>query len=246
LAAAQSNGTAQTQASQKTRVYRMEYLYYRQGSQGTRINEMLSSQLPLFVKNTQAFGVFTAVIGPHVPMTLVLSGYADLEEMEASDARIGRAPEFRAAVEKMESGGEPPCDRADRVVLRAAAFSPDIVPLNEKPKTPRIFELRVYHSPTQRQLQLLHERFAGPEIAIFHRSGIHPILYADTLYGPNLPNQTYLTPFANLAEREKAWDAFAADPEWVKAREESVQKGGQIVAQSEITLLRPAPFSPIQ
>ncbi|HEY2012206.1 MAG TPA: NIPSNAP family protein, partial [Bryobacteraceae bacterium] len=83
-------------------------------------------------------------------------------------------------------------------------------------------------------------------IAIFHRSGVHPILYADTLIGPNMPNLTYLTPFANLAEREKAWDAFGADPEWTKARAESVARGGQIVSQNGFRFLKPAPFSPIQ
>jgi hypothetical protein len=61
-----------------------------------------------------------------------------------------------------------------------------------------------------------------------------------------MPNLTYLIPFASLAEREKAWDAFAADPEWVKARADSVARGGQIIASSQITLWRPAPFSPIQ
>lgn len=92
----------------------------------------------------------------------------------------------------------------------------------------------------------MHERFAGPEIGIFHRSGIHPILYGDTLVGPDMPNLTYLIPFASLADREKAWDNFAADPEWVKARAESVARGGEIVAEISATLWRPAPFSPIQ
>jgi hypothetical protein len=61
-----------------------------------------------------------------------------------------------------------------------------------------------------------------------------------------MPNLTYLIPFAGMAEREKAWDAFAADPDWVKARDESVSRGGQIVAQNDITLWQPTPFSPIQ
>ena len=61
-----------------------------------------------------------------------------------------------------------------------------------------------------------------------------------------MPNLTYFMPFASLAEREKAWDAFGADPEWVKARAESVARGGQVVAQSSITLWRPTAFSPIQ
>jgi hypothetical protein len=61
-----------------------------------------------------------------------------------------------------------------------------------------------------------------------------------------MPNMTYLTPFAALAEREKAWDTFAADPEWIEVREASVAKAGQVVAESQIMVLRPAPFSPMQ
>jgi hypothetical protein len=53
-------------------------------------------------------------------------------------------------------------------------------------------------------------------------------------------------PFAGLAEREKAWDTLAADPEWMKVREASVAMAGQIVAEGHIMVLRPAPFSPMQ
>jgi hypothetical protein len=232
--------------ARKTRFYRLDYLHLRQGSQGTRITEFLASQLPLFVRNTQAFGVFTALVAPHLPTLVVLSGFTSLEEMEAADARLRNHSGHQAALEKMEQGAEPPYDHAERVLLRATDFSPEIVATAEKPKHPRVFELRVYHSPTERQLRGVHERFAGPEIQIFQRNGIHPVLYADTMVGPEMPNLTYLTPFASLAEREKAWDAFAADPDWAKARDESIAKGGQIVAQSNIKLLRPAPFSPLQ
>jgi len=230
----------------KTRFYRVDYLHLRQGSQATRITEFLGSQLPLFVRNTQAFGVFTALVAPQLPTMVVLSGFSSLEEMEAADTRLRDHSEHQAALEKMEHGAEPPYDHAERVLLRATDFSPEIVAPAEKPKKPRVFELRVYHSPTERQLRGLRERFAGPEIQIFHRNGIHPVLYADTVVGPQIPNLTYLTPFAGLAERERAWDAFAADPEWAKARDESIMKGGQIVAQSNIMLLRPTPFSPMQ
>ena len=232
--------------SRKTGIYRLDYLYFRQGEQSNRINQFLSSQLTLLTRDTRAYGVFSAVIAPHVPTTLILRGYGSFEEMQAANDRLGRDAGFRAAHEKMEAGPEPPFDRGDSVLLRPTDFASDIVPLKEKPKTPRVFEMRIYHSPTERQLRLLHERFAGPEIGIFHRSGIHPILYSDTLIGPNMPNLTYLIPFASLADREKAWDAFSADPEWVKVRAESVAKGGQINAESQYTFWRPLPFSPIQ
>lgn len=246
LAEAQQ-GTPHSEAPQrKTNFYTLDYYYLRQGSQGTRLNDFLSSQLPLFTKNTRVFGVFTSVIGGYLPLTIALAGYGTAEELIASRDRVRGNAEYQAAIEKMEQGAEPPYERIERVLLKATPFASDIVPLAQKPKTPRIFELRVYHSPTERQLRFLHDRFAGPEIKIFHRSGIHPVLYANTIAGPMMPNLTYLTPFADLDAREKAWDAFGADPEWVKVRAESVERGGQIVSNSTITLIRPTPFSPIQ
>ncbi len=56
----------------------------------------------------------------------------------------------------------------------------------------------------------------------------------------------YFMPFTNWSDREKAWDAFAADPEWVKVRAESIARGGQIVDRQNISLWRPTPYSPIQ
>jgi hypothetical protein len=232
--------------SRKTRLYRLQYFYQHQGDQGSRLSHFYSSQLPVLAKNIHRLGFFTSFVGPRNPTTLVLSGFSSFEEMETADERIRKDSGYQTALEKMEKGAEPPYDSAEYVLLRATDFSPEIEPLKEKPKTSRIFELRVYHSPTERQLRFLHERFGGPEIKIFHRSGVHPILYGDTIFGPNMPNQTYLTPFATLADREKAWDAFGADPEWTKVRNESVARGGQIVAQTSITLYRPLAFSPIQ
>ena len=234
-------------AGRKTRLYRIDYFYYRQGDQATRINQFLSSQVPLLTKHTRALGVFTAVFAPRLQTTMVLSGFAGVEEMASAVGAVEGDAGYRKAFEEFELGAkEPPFDNSQRLLLAATDFSPEIAPPAEKPKTPRYFELRVYHSPTLHQLHLLHERFSGPEIKIFHRSGVHPILYANTIVGPDLPNLTYLIPFASQADREKAWDAFAADPEWVKVRADSVTRGGQIVDNNNISLWRATPYSPIQ
>lgn len=231
----------------RTLLYRLDYFYYRQGDQGARISKFLTSQMPLLAKSARALGVFTAVMTPHAQTTLVLSGFTSLGEMAAAGRSVESDSGYQKAHEEFEQGNDnPPYDSLQRVVLLATSFSPEIVPLAEKRKQPRYFELRIYHSPTARQLRMVHERFAGPEIKIFHRSGIHPILYADTIIGPEMPNLTYLTPFASLADREKAWDAFAADPEWLKARDESIARGGQIVNYNNISLWRATAYSPIQ
>jgi len=240
-----SQAAAQDPAA-KTRLYRLDYFAYRQGDQATRLHQFLSSQLPLFAKQTRAFGVFTAVMSPHAQTTLVLSGFSSVDDMTAATGRIEADPGYRKAHEELERGTEPPFDSQQRVLLAATDFSQEIAPPAEKPKSPRYFEMRVYHSPTERQLHMLHERFAGSEIPIFHRSGVHPILYADTLAGQDMPNLTYIIPFATLADREKAWGAFGADPEWIKVRDESIARGGQIVAYQNMSLWRATAFSPIR
>jgi len=231
----------------KTRLYRLTYYYMRMGDQPARLSQFLASQMPPIGKTHPGpLGFFNVFLGSHLPAMVTLAGFAGFAEMEAAMGKSRSDPGFQKALAELESGPEPPYDRVDVTLLEATEYSPEIQLLREKPKTSRIFELRVYHSPTVRQNRLLHERFAGAEIKIFHRVGVHPILYSTTLIGPNMPNLTYLTPFATLAEREKAWDAFGADPEWVKVRKESVDRGGQITNQIGITLLRPTDYSPLQ
>jgi len=244
-ALAQVGALAQPSAP-RTHIYRLDYFYYRQGDQVNRLNQFFTSQTPLFTKHMRVFGVFTAVMAPHAQTMMVLSGFARAEDMAAAAAAIEGDPGYRQAHTEFEMGPQAPFDSAQRVLLLATPFSPEIVPPTEKPKSPRYFELRIYHSPTQRQLALLHERFAGPEIQIFHRSGVHPILYADTIIGPDLPNLTYVIPFASLADREKAWDAFGADPDWARVRTESIARGGEIVNYNNISLWRATAYSPIQ
>ena len=234
------------ESGRKTRLYRLDYFYYRQGDQGARITQFLTSLLPMLTRNIKTVGVFTAVMAPRTQTTMVLTGYASFDEMTSVARQVESDSGYRKAHEEFERGAEPPYDSLQRVLLQATDFSPEVAPLAEKPKSPRYFELRVYHAPTVRQLGMVHERFAGPEIKIFHRSGVHPILYGDTLIGPDMPNLTYLIPFATLADREKAWDAFGADPEWVKVRADSVARGGQIVNYNNISLWRAAAYSPIQ
>jgi hypothetical protein len=159
-------------------------------------------------------------MAPHAQTTLVLSGFSSLEEMTAAKNRMEAGSAFQKAHQKLERGTEPAYDSQQRILLRTADFSLEIVPLGEK--------------------------LQRPEIRIFHRSGIHPILYADTLAGPDMPNLIYIIPFASLADRERAWDTFGGAVEWLKVREESIAEGGQIVDYQILSIWQAAPFSPIQ
>jgi hypothetical protein len=193
--------------------------------------------------------VLEALVAAHMPQVLAVSAFASLEEVTAMKRKLHEDAQAREALAVWEAGDEAAYEELNETLLEAAEYCPPLPQAGPSPSgahPPRVFELRTYHSPTERQLRALHERFAGPEIKIFHRIGIHPVLYSFTLIGANKPNLTYLIPFDDLAAREKAWAAFGADPEWVKVRAESVAQSGQISSVIQMSLFKAAAWSPLR
>ncbi|MBZ5514567.1 MAG: NIPSNAP family protein [Acidobacteriia bacterium] len=187
-------------------------------------------------------GVFTVDVGEHLPAVLFLRVYSSLADRQLVWSRLSSDPAWKAAVADLEKEG-PAFFREDSMLLLSTSFSPPIKPAAPGDPAHALYELRIYESPTWRQLEYLHERFAGGEIDVFHKSGIHPVLYADTLIGPNQPNMIYLIPFESPAQREKAWQAFRDHPDWIKLREDSIRRGGEIVRNIKNMILAPTSFS---
>ena len=214
----------QTSPNQKTQLYVLEQFVLHQGPQGPAVHEWIQNRwLPAHPGPAL---VLDAVVAAQMPQVATIRGYGSVGEW-------------------LESRVEPPATAdASVTLLEPTSYSPELE-LGGGEKG-RIFEMRLYHSPSWPQLELLHERFAGPEIGIFHRLGIRPVLYSSTLAGRHLPNLVYVTPFADLGERERAWGAFMADPEWHRVRAESIERGGQISQWMEITLWRAAGYSPVR
>jgi hypothetical protein len=227
--------------------YELQTYRLHSGAQVGRLAGWLEKRaLPLLQKaGIGPVGVFTIEVGLHVPSVLVLIPYPSLAEMETTRFRRASQADWDAARADLEAGGDP-FYRLDTMVLRATPFCPPLKAFAAGDPVHKVFELRIYETPTQKQLGYLHDRFAGGEIDVFHKSGIHPVLYADTIIGPNQYNMTYLTPFENLEQREKAWAAFRDDPVWLKLREESIRRGGDIVRNNSNMLLTPAAYSMIR
>ncbi len=235
-------------AGERFKLYTLQNFYLKSGTQPARNHEFFSKAFLPALSEIHAGPkiVLEALVAPHMPQLALILGFRSLEEFQTVSRELWKQEKLQKAAEVLESGPEPPYEHCSMALLEATDYSPEIVPLSPPPKTPRIFELRTYHSPTWRQLKALHERFAGPEIKIFHRSGVHPVLYTTTVVGLNMPNLTYLIPFDSLAAREKAWAAFGADEEWKKVREESIAKHGQISSVIQMSLFRATAYSPIR
>ena len=232
---------------EKTRFYTLETFFMKNGDQAGRLNDFISQVfLPAARKVHAGPKIFLeALVAAHMPQFLTVMGFAEASEALSIWTKLHQQEGYSKAVERWEIEPNAPYEHTSLTLLEAADYSPEIR-IAEPAKAPRIFELRVYHSPTWRQLTALHERFSGPEIRIFHRCGIHPLFYASTVFGTNLPNLTYLIPFDDLAAREKAWNAFTGDPDWLKVRKESTEKHGQIASVIQVSLFRATPYSPIR
>jgi hypothetical protein len=107
-----------------------------------------------------------------------------------------------------------------------------------------IVELRVYHCIPGRQ-PALHARFQNTTLPLWEKHGIRQIGFFTTLAGPSNQTLTYLLQWDSLAERERIWNAFSTDPEWIAKRAASEQDG-QIVERIDNSFLMPTAYSALK
>ena len=107
-----------------------------------------------------------------------------------------------------------------------------------------IHELRVYRCVPGR-LPALLDRFDKITLKIWERHGIRQAGFWTVGIGESNQTLYYLLAWESLAERERKWDAFAADPEWLEKRAET-EKDGAIVASVANEILLPTSFSSVK
>ncbi|MGA7985910.1 MAG: NIPSNAP family protein [Burkholderiales bacterium] len=107
-----------------------------------------------------------------------------------------------------------------------------------------IHELRVYHCVPGR-LPELNRRFEAVTLKLWEKHGIRPVGFWTTLIGADHQALYYLLEWDSLAERERRWNAFQSDPEWIAARAET-EKAGPIVARIENQILAPTAYSKLR
>jgi hypothetical protein len=107
-----------------------------------------------------------------------------------------------------------------------------------------IYEQRIY-SCIPGRLPALLKRFEEQTLKIWDKHGIKQAGFWTVLVGDGNHDLHYLLAWDSLAERERIWNAFQADPAWHKARDES-EKGGPIIANIKSAFLRPTAFSSVK
>jgi hypothetical protein len=106
-----------------------------------------------------------------------------------------------------------------------------------------IYELRVYDA-VPGKLPALNQRFEKITMGYFAKHGMQVVgFWTDEVGTSN--RLTYMLTFDDMAAREKAWTAFRADAERLKAFEET-ERDGPLVARIENTIIRPTAYSPLR
>ena len=106
-----------------------------------------------------------------------------------------------------------------------------------------LFEYRVYETVPGR-LPALNKRFQTMTLGHFQRHGIGVVGFWEALVGTT--NELhYILRFDDMAHRERAWNAFQADPNWQRDRAET-EKDGPIVARVRNQFWRATEYSPLQ
>ena len=85
-----------------------------------------------------------------------------------------------------------------------------------------IYEQRVYEA-LPGKMQALQRRFADHTIRLFEKHGMTVVGFWTNYIGGQSNQLIYMLGYQDLADRERAWAAFSADPEW---QEEAGERGG--------------------
>ena len=104
-----------------------------------------------------------------------------------------------------------------------------------------IHELRISKCLPGR-LPDLNKRFETVTLKLWEKHGFRPVGFWTVRIGPSNQDLYYLLEWKDMAERERMWDGFMSDPEWLKARSES-ERNGPIVSNIENMILSPTVYS---
>jgi hypothetical protein len=194
-------------------------------------------------------GTFKLDIGPETPTYYVLIPSTDASALVSLDAKLGADAEYVKAAGGFRDApaAAPAFERSERSLLGAFSGWPKLtVPQKTDGKLPkRIFQLRTYESASQVAHTRKMAMFNEAEIGIFVRTGLTPVLFADTLIGTRMPCLTYMLTFADMAEMTAHWAAFSADAEWKELSKKPGNTDADIVSNISNLYLSPLASSQV-
>jgi len=238
-----AEGRAQTSAPRE--FYQLRKYTLRTGPQLALTQNYFEHLIPALNRLSIApVGAFKLDIGPQTPTYYLLMPAGSVETLTMVNLRLADDAEFVKAAAAFwgAPAAAPAFGRVQSSLLTAFSGWPKLVA--PKPGT-RIFQLRTYESASEqahiRKMQIFNEA----EIAIFTKTGLTPVFFADTLIGDRMPCLTYMLTFADVAELNAHWSVFAADPAWKELSQIPQNTDAEVVSNISNLYLSPLSCSQI-
>lgn len=111
---------------------------------------------------------------------------------------------------------------------------------------PRTFELRTY-TAAPGKLEALSARFRDHTLALFAKHGMKVVGFwvpSDKDRGSD-NTLIYMLEFPDRAAREKSWEEFRKDPQWIAVRDAS-EANGKLVEKVDFLFLTATDYSPLK
>ncbi|MGF7215186.1 hypothetical protein GGR92_001326 [Spirosoma lacussanchae] len=225
-----------------SRLYEIRIYYPTPGKYAEIVDRFRQYTTRLFAKHgMENIGYWTPTDTSRKELIYILA-YPDREAREASWQAFSNDPEWKAVVAKTEANGKL-VDHVDQIFMTESRLSPTIKTGVKNPE--RIFEMRTYTSPRGKLTNLL-TRFRDHTIKLFSKHGMTHIGYWITTEADGKqPKLIYILAHPSEAEGRQHFKDFAADPDWVKAREAS-EANGKITEKVESVYMKPTDYSPIR
>jgi hypothetical protein len=167
----------------------------------------------------QPVGVFTEVEDSPTNKVYVLIPCDSLEAFAAIPARLAADAAYQAAAASYMSlpKSSPAYERIESSLNVAFEGMKKLAaPPSAAEKTPWIFELRTYQSPSESKGINKVEMFNSGEVSLMQESGLSPVFFSQTVVGSQMPNLVYMVSSENMDAHKKHWKAFFDAPVWKK------------------------------
>ncbi|HEY3913172.1 MAG TPA: NIPSNAP family protein [Verrucomicrobiae bacterium] len=165
----------------------------------------------------KTIGVFTELQDSPTNSVYILIPFDSLEAFAAVPGRLAADGDYQsaaanylsltktgAAYERIQSSLNVAFDSMKRLAVPKSAVD----------KSPWIFELRTYLSPSEGKGINKVKMFNSGEVPLMQDVGLSPVFFSQTLVGSEMPNLVYMVSGENLDEHKKHWKAFQDSPVW--------------------------------
>ena len=226
----------------------MNWYHCRRDQDVQRLRDFLAnSVVPACARaGVKPVGVFQPSVGPDSPSFLVVTAYPSLASLQDCYSKLAADAAFVSDQKAFDDKWELAYDRVECWLLRAFKTTPGIeIPKVEPGKT-NLFELRIYESRNLQGHIKKVAMFDEGEIDLFRRSGISPVFFGSTLFGPNMPNLVYMVSFPSEQARAQSWSTFGQSPEWKKMSTAPGMTDRELVCRISNQFMTPLPFSDIK